>query len=76
MEQRAIVGFSKVDLSFASLDVLKFDFVLQVYATDGGWRYLLFTKLSMKHLCTLNKWQVSGVSKCRWWNQVANVLLC
>ncbi len=55
MEQRAIVGFSKVDLSFASLDVLKFDFVLQVYATDGGWRYLLFTKLSMKHLCTSNK---------------------
>jgi hypothetical protein len=55
MEQGAIVGFSKVDLYFASLDVLKSDFVLQVYATDGRRGYLLFTKLPVKHLCSLSK---------------------
>jgi hypothetical protein len=35
MEERAIVWFSEVNFSLASLDVFEPDFVLQVNATDG-----------------------------------------
>jgi hypothetical protein len=55
MEKTAIMRFSKVYLSLASLDVFKPDFVLQVNATDGGWRYLLLTKSSMEHLRSLSQ---------------------
>jgi hypothetical protein len=44
MEETAIMRFSKVNFSLASLDVFKPDFVLQVNATDSLWRYFLFTK--------------------------------
>jgi hypothetical protein len=56
MKERAIVRFSKVNFSLASLDVLKPDFVLQVNAMDGRWRYLLLTKSSMEHLRSLSQW--------------------
>ncbi len=39
MEELAIMWFGEVDLSLASLDVFKPDFVIQVNATDGGRRY-------------------------------------
>ena len=55
MEELAIVRFSEINFSLASLDVLKPDFVLQVNATDGGWRYLLLTKSSMEHLRSLSQ---------------------
>jgi hypothetical protein len=35
MEERAIMRFSEVNFSLASLDVFKPNFVLQVNATDG-----------------------------------------
>jgi hypothetical protein len=41
MEERAIMRFSKVYLSVALLDVFKPNFVLQINAPDGGWRYFL-----------------------------------
>jgi hypothetical protein len=53
MEETAIMRFSEVNFSLASLDVFKPDFVLQVNATDGGWRYFLFTKSPVKH-CALS----------------------
>ena len=34
MEEKEIVGVSKVDLFLVSLDVLELDIVLEVYATD------------------------------------------
>jgi hypothetical protein len=55
MEKLAIMRLSKVYLSLASLDVFKPDFVLQVNATDGGWRYFLFSKSSMEHLRSLSQ---------------------
>jgi hypothetical protein len=55
MEELAIVRFSEVNFSLASFNVLKPDFVLQVNATDGGWRYLLFTKSPMEHLRSLSQ---------------------
>jgi hypothetical protein len=55
MKELAIVWFSKVYLSFASLDVLESDFVLQINATDGRWRNLLFTKSSVEHLRSLSQ---------------------
>jgi hypothetical protein len=55
MEERAIVRFSEVNFSLASLDVFKPNFVLQINATDGGWRYLLLTKSSMEHLRSLSQ---------------------
>jgi hypothetical protein len=55
MEELAIVRFSEINFSLASFNVLKPDFVLQVNATDGGWRYFLFTKSSMEHLRSLSK---------------------
>ena len=53
MEERAIMRLGEVYFSLASLDVFKPDFVLQVNATDGWWRYLLLTKSSMEHLHSL-----------------------
>jgi hypothetical protein len=76
MEELAIVRFSEVNFSLASLDVLEPDFVLQVNAPDGWWRYLLFTKSPMEHLRSLSQWQVSGFLQSGWRKQVANVLLC
>jgi hypothetical protein len=55
MEDLAIMRFSKVDLSLASLDVFKPNFVLQVNATDSGWRYFLFTKSPVKQLRSLSQ---------------------
>jgi hypothetical protein len=55
MEETAIMRFSKVYLSLASLDVFKPDFVLQINATDGGWRYFLFTKSPVKQLRSLSQ---------------------
>jgi hypothetical protein len=55
MEETAIMRFSEVNFSLASLDVFKPDFVLQVNATDGGWRYLLFTKSPVKQLRSLSQ---------------------
>ncbi len=45
----------EVDLSLASLDVFELDFVLQVNARDGGWRYLLLTKSPVEQLCPLGQ---------------------
>ncbi len=50
LEERTIMRFGEVYLSLASLDVFKPDFVLQVNATDGGWRYFLLTKSPVKQL--------------------------
>ena len=55
MEQRGVVGIFKINVSLSSLDVLEPDLVLQVYTTDSGWRYLYFTKLSMKHVSAFNQ---------------------
>ena len=55
MEQRAVVGIRKVNVSLSSLDVLEPDLVLQVYTTDSGWGDLDFTKLSMKHVSAFNQ---------------------
>jgi hypothetical protein len=55
MEERAIVRFSEINFSLASLDVFKPDFVFQVNATYGGWRYLLLTKSPMEHLRSLGQ---------------------
>jgi len=55
MEERAVMRLGEVYLSLASLDVFKPDFVLQVNATDGGWRYFLFTKLPVKQLRPLRQ---------------------
>jgi hypothetical protein len=55
MDKLAIVRFSEVNFSLASLDFLEPDFVLQVNATDGGWRYLLLTKSPMEHLRSLGQ---------------------
>jgi hypothetical protein len=49
------VRFSKIYLSLASLDVFKPNFVLQVNAADGGWRYLLLTKSPVEHLRSLGQ---------------------
>jgi hypothetical protein len=38
MEKIAVMRFGEVDLSHTSFDVFKLDFVLQVNATDSGWR--------------------------------------
>ena len=55
MEERAVMRFSKVYLSLATLDVFEPDLVLQVNATDGGWGYFLFTKSPMKQLRPLRQ---------------------
>jgi hypothetical protein len=55
MEETAMMRFSKVYLSLASLDVFKPNFVFQVNATYGGWRYLLLTKSPMEHLRSLGQ---------------------
>jgi hypothetical protein len=55
MEERAVMRFSEVYLSLSSFDVFKPDFVLQVNATDGGWRYFLFTKSPVKQLRPLRQ---------------------
>jgi len=55
IEEGAIMRFSKVYLSLSSFDVFKPDFVLQVNATDGGWRYFLFTKSPVKQLRPLRQ---------------------
>ena len=44
IEELAVMRFGKVDLTLASLDCFKPDFVLQINATNGGWGYLLLTK--------------------------------
>ena len=74
--ERAVIRLSKVYLSLSSFDVFKPNFVLQINAPDGWWRYLLFTKSPMEHLRSLSQWQVSGFLQSGWRNQVANVLLC
>jgi hypothetical protein len=53
MEERAIVLSSEVNFSLASLYIFKPDFVLQVNAPDGGWRYFFITKSPMEHLRSL-----------------------
>jgi hypothetical protein len=45
----------EVNFTLASLDVFKPDFLFQVNATDGGWRYFLLTKSPVKHLCSLSQ---------------------
>ena len=55
MEQRAVVGIRKVNVSLSSLDVLEPDLVLQVYTTDSGWGDLDFTKLLMKNVSAFNQ---------------------
>jgi hypothetical protein len=55
MEEFAVMRFGKVDLSLTSFDVFKPDFVLQVNATDSGWRYFLFTKSPVKQLHSLSQ---------------------
>jgi hypothetical protein len=55
MEELAVMRFGKVYFSLASLDVFKPDFVLQVNATDSGWRYFLFTKSPVKQLRSLSQ---------------------
>jgi len=47
--------FRKVYFSLPTLDVFEPDFVLQVNATDGGWRYFLFTKSPVKQLRPLRQ---------------------
>jgi hypothetical protein len=55
MEETAIMRFSEVYLSLASLDVFKPDFMLQINATNRGWRYFLFTKSPVKQLRSLSQ---------------------
>ncbi len=55
MEEKAVMRLGEVYLSLASLDVFKPDFVLQVNATDGGWRYFLLTKSPVKQLRPLRQ---------------------
>ena len=55
MEELAVMRFGEVDLSLASLDVFKPDFVLQVNATEGGRRYLLLTKSPLEQLRPLRQ---------------------
>jgi hypothetical protein len=55
IEERAIMRFGEVYFSLATLDVFKPDFVLQVNATDGGWRYFLLTKSPVKQLRPLRQ---------------------
>jgi hypothetical protein len=45
MEVTAIIRFSKDYFSLASLDIFEPDFVLQINATDGWWRYFLFHQI-------------------------------
>ena len=55
MEQQAVVGISKVNVSLSSLDGLEPDLVLQVYTTESVRGDLDFTKLSMKHVSAFNQ---------------------
>jgi hypothetical protein len=55
MEEKAIVLFSEINFSLPSLDVFEPYFVLQINATDGGWRYYLFTKSPVKQLRSLSQ---------------------
>ena len=48
IEERLKVRLSEVDFSLSSLDVLKPYLVSEVYASDGRWRDLYFTELSME----------------------------
>ena len=75
MEQWAVVGIRKVNVSLSSLDVLEPDLVLQVYTTDSGWGDLDFTKLSMKHVSAFNQWQMRGFIKSCLRDKVPNVML-
>ena len=47
------MGLRKVNLSLAPLDVFKPDLVLEIDAANGSRRYLDFTELAMKQLCSL-----------------------
>jgi hypothetical protein len=57
MDELAVMRFGKVDLSLSlkSHDVFKPDFVLQVNATESGWRYYFFTKSPVKQLRSLRE---------------------